>query len=221
MATRSSRLNKEAMMTKTYSRGALLVAALTALAFVAQWAGAVTVPYPRFAHSYSIWFARAMDQCNPTNDGPGPTVTVVNTSGVPGFGCLQRNTTTDSSITMNFARLLINEHGRIGLLGAGLPFGARVKLQLTLRATRKVNKTKHPPGSNQSVTFEDLPVTCGTAPYYFPVRSNGVVVAITNLQTCLGALQGEQAVGTNIEVLDAALVNADTGQVFGVPGIVR
>ncbi len=207
-------------MTKTYSRGALLVAALTAMAFMAQWAGAATVPYPRFAHAYTIWFARAMDQCVPANDGPGPTVTVVGPN-LPVTGCLQANSTTDNLITMNFARLLINEHGRIGLLGAGLPFGARVKLRLTLRNTNKTAHTKHPPGSNKSVTFEDLTVTCPNTLFGFPVRSNGVVVGITSLATCVGADFGEVTPGANVEVLNAELLNADTGQVFAVPGIVR
>ncbi len=191
---------------------------LAALMATVQSALAQTQPAPRIARDYEVWLARAMDPCVLTNDGPGPTVTVVSTSNVPAFGCLQQNTATDSNIGLNFARVRVSQRGRVGLFAGGLTVGDLVAVRLDLRVTRAVNKTKHPPGSNKSVTFTDLPVVCPS----FAARPGGAVAAATDLATCLGANSGLAATGgTNIEILDAALINANTGKVIGVPGVVR
>lgn len=193
---------------------------LAALMATVQSALAQTQPSPRIARDYEVWLARAMDPCNLANDGPGPTVTVLNTSGVPAFGCLQQNVITDSNIGLNFARLRVSQRGRVGLFAGGLTVGDLVAVQLTLRVTRAVNKVKHPPGSNKSVTFTDVPVTCPS----FAARPSGAVAATTDLTTCLGAnsgLAGFTGGRTNIEIIDAALINANTGKVIGVPGVVR
>lgn len=165
------------------------------------------------------WMARAVDECNPA------TISVTSPN-VPGGGCLQANTVTDSGITMSFARVIVNARsGRILVFGRGLPFGARVTLQLTLRVTRGGINVKHlpGPGSNKRVTFEDQVVTCpnlSSSPFGFPVRPSGALLGTADLASCLGVANSGLSAG-NIEVLGAELVNLDTGKVFARPGIER
>ncbi len=196
---------------------AISLAALTA---TVQSAFALTQPPPRIARDYTVWLTRAMDQCVLTNDGPGPTVSVVGQAGVPSAGCLQQNSVTDNTIGLNFGRLTVSQRGRVGLFAAGLTAGDQVAVQLTLRVTRQVPHSKHPPGSNKSVTFTDTLVTCPA----FAARPNGALAAATDLATCLGpAASGlaAQTGSTNIEILDAAVINAISGKAIGVPGVVR
>ncbi len=192
---------------------------LAALMATVQSAFAQTQPPPRIARDYTVWLTRAMDPCVLANDGPGPTVSVVGV-GLPSAGCLQQNSTTDNTIGLNFGRLTVSQRGRVGLFAAGLTAGDQVAVRLTLRVTRHVPHTKHPPGSNKSVTFTDILVTCPA----FAARPNGALAAATDLATCLGpAASGlaAQTASTNIESLDAAVINAISGKAIGVPGVVR
>jgi hypothetical protein len=173
---------------------------------------AQTAPFPTAARNYTAWMARAMDQCSPT------TVSVVSTPGLPTTGCYQANSTTDSVITMKYARLTVSSKtGKLALFGSGFPFGARVTTQLTLRVTKRTQATKHPPGP-KTVTFEDVTVQCPNTPFWFVARPNGSVLGSVRLSDCLttpGLATG------NIEILDSALINVDTGKVFARPGILR
>ncbi len=213
-------------MKNIFTRGGMIVAAtMMSLAFLVADAGAV-VSLPRMAQSFSTYFARAYDPCVlPVDDGPGPVVTVVSPTNVPGIGCLSSNSATDSVLSMSYAKLLVNNRGRIGLFGAGFPFGARVKVQLSLRVTRKVGSVKHPLASNQMVTFQDVTILCPTSAFGFPVRPSGGVVGVTTLAACLGTsnagLAGVAGAPANIEVLGAQLINLDNSLPLANPGIVR
>jgi len=197
------------------SAGIALGCAVLGLAVLVQQVSAAQAPFPRFSRFYITWFARAMDPCSPTS------VSVV-TPGLPAGGCLQANAATDSSITMNFARLIVNRRGRLALLGVGLPFGARVKVELKLRVTKANLQVKHPPGSNKRVTFQDITIQCPPTPFGFVAGPRGTIAQATTLANCLGTSASDLASPTsNIEVLDSALINVDTGLVFARPGVVR
>jgi len=109
----------------------------------------------------------------------------------------------------------------VTLFGAGFKSGQRTKVRLTLRVTKKNLSTKHPPATN-NVTFADTTVDCGNQiAGCFTARANGVVAGKQSMAECL--TQNGQPVGLaqeNIQIVDAALVNCDTGKVFGVPGYI-
>ena len=212
-------------MKKICTRGGMIVVTtIMSLAFLVQDAGAI-VAFPQVAQAYRTYFARAYDQCVPSADGPGPTVTVVaQVPSVPSVACLAQNSATDTVLTMRYALLLVNNRGRVGLFGTGFPFGGRVKVQLNLRVTRKVTNVKHPPSANAKVTFVDLTITCPTTAFGFPVRPSGGVVGTTTLASCLGGNSGLAGVGgspANIEILGAQIINVDTGLPLATSGIVR
>src|ERR1043166_3941566 len=141
-----------------------------------------------------------MDQCT------SPPTFVLD-PGLPSMGCVQANSTTDSTITMGFARGAVNRRGRIGVIGAGFPSFARVKIQLLLRVTRGNLHVKHPPGSNKKVTFQDVTITCPTTPFGFVASSRGSIAQATTLADCLGpGRSGLADPPSNIEILDAALI---------------
>src|SRR5512140_3218989 len=75
-----SSMNKEALMKKTYTLGALIVAAL--IATYAPQANAATAAFPRLARTYQTWFARAMEPCTLSAN----VVSVVGAN-LPSFGC--------------------------------------------------------------------------------------------------------------------------------------
>jgi hypothetical protein len=204
------------MREATLKGGTTFAIFLVALALLATPAGAQTVPFPKLARYYITWMARAMDQCT------APTLSVVNPPGEPP-ACPQVNSTTDNILTLGFARLAVTARGRIGLFATGLPFTARVRIQLTLRVTRTVTTVKHPPGSNKRVTFQDVIVQCpppATSPFGLVANGRGAIAARMTLESCLSP-NTTLATG-NIEILDSALLDIDNGnKVFAVPGILR
>jgi hypothetical protein len=93
-----------------------------------------------------------------------------------------------------------------------------------LRITRRGTVTKHPPGTNQTVTFTDVSVDCPLSPDAFTVRPNGAVGASTDFTACLAPNTGLAAGTTfpnNIEILGASLVSVVTGKEMGRTGVVR
>jgi len=170
------------------------------------------VVFPNSAHKYTATFARAMDECNPT------TLSVSAPAFLPGTGCLQTNSVTqDNTLAWNYARVVIQDTGRISLIGRGFPFGARVFLELTLRVTRSGVSTNM---GLQSVTFPNVTVDCANTPVGFVANWNtGAISGHTTLADCLGSNSGLAGPNVNIEVISAALLNGDNGdKVFAVPG---
>lgn len=170
--------------------------------------------FPTLARGVSVWMARAMDQCDPA------TLSVFG-SGLPSGGCLQANTVTNSTLTMNFAKVRITQRGRISLYGTGFTLGDVLRVRLTLRVTKAGQIVKHlpGPGTNKSVTFVDQVVDCPQDPDAFTVRPNGAVAQSTDLGACL-APNGALANG-NIEILNVELVEATSGATVGQTGMVR
>jgi hypothetical protein len=177
---------------------------------------AQTVPFPTAARKYSAWMVRAMDECNPS------TVSVAPVAGLPTTGCLQTNSMTDSAIGMKTARLTVNSiTGKLTLLGTGFQFGSRVTTQLTLRVTKPGQSTKHPPVA-RTVTYQDVTVMCPNMPFWFVARPSGVLAGSAKLSDCLAANDFATGLSSgNIEILDSALINIDTGKIFARPGILR
>jgi hypothetical protein len=205
------------MREATTKGGTTFAVILAALALLAASASAQTAPFPKLARFYVAWMVRAMDQCT------APSLTVVNPSMVPPAACPQANSTTDNTLTMGFARLAVSARGRIGLFVTGLPFTARVRIQLTLRVTRVVGQVKHPPGSNKRVTFQDVTIQCpppATSPFGLVANGRGAIASRMTLESCLSP---NTALATgNIEILNAALLDIDnSNKVFAVPGILR
>ncbi len=205
-----------------------LIGVLVAL----QPAHAVTfVAFPTKALNYTTWMARAMEKCSPAS------VSVVSPAApndVPSSGCVQSNgTTTDNSVspgaTMNFAKLAVkktvNHLGRITLFGRGFDGGQRMKVQLVMRVTKQGVQTKHPPIAKNNVTFEDFTVQCGNSPSTgcFTANINGAVSGSMSLRDCLTQNSQEPAglANGNIQILDSALVNCDTGKIIATPGILN
>src|SRR5262245_32406488 len=94
-----------------------LSAAVAATVLVASAAHAQNAPFPTTARRYTSWMARAMDQCVPSG---------ISVLGAAAGACLQANSVTDDTITMNFARIVVNSRtGRVVLFGRGFPAGAR------------------------------------------------------------------------------------------------
>lgn len=165
------------------------------------------------AFAYSATFARAMDECNPT------TLTVSAPAHLPADGCQRANVVTqDDTLTWNYAKVIIQDSGRITLIGRKFPFGQRAFLELTLRVTRSGVSTNM---GSQSVTFPDVTVDCGDTPVGFVAnRNTGAISGHTTLTACLGASNsGLAGPNVNIEVISSALLDPDSGNlVFGVPG---
>jgi len=188
-------------------------------------AGAQPVAFPTKALGYNVWLARAMDPCN-------PAVVSVTSAGSPAAGCFQSNTATDGQVSpgakMSYARLsvsrTVNHRGRIRVFGSGFYGGQRMKVQLTLRVTKTGQTTKHPLQNGKRVTFEDVTVQCGSNSITgcFTANLRGNVAGSMALDDCL--TQNAQPTGLvsgNIQIVDSALVNCDTGKVFATPGILN
>lgn len=173
------------------------------------------VQFPTLARNYSAWMARAMDECTPAG------LTVL-TPGVPGQGCIGAHLVTDDEMTMTWARLVVSgKTGKVKVFGRGLVPGSRVKVQLSLRITKTGVFTKHPPSSNQKVTFADFVLLCADQPFGFVVTSGGVLAGSADLATCL-APNGPLATASNIEIVEAGLVNHDNSdRLFARSGILR
>ncbi len=203
-------------MTASRFVGAMAVSLLGAVVLQSQAAQAQLAPYPSKARSYKVYMARAMDECI------GPFVTVVNPGAVG--ACAQANTVTDSSITGAIKALLNITSGNSGvkmsLVGSGFtPPAQRVAVRLTLRTT---NTLGSPSGSK---TYEDVTVDCGsvaggTCGHYFPSDPSGRINGRTTLADCAAGntLSSDLAAG-NIEFLDTALINCDSGKVIARPGL--
>lgn len=185
------------------------VASLVAVASSA----AAQVTFPKLSRGMSTWMARAMDRCNPA------TATVL-TSGSPPTGCLQTNVVTDDELLMQyFLKLKITPTGKIVLNGKGFTLGDVLRVRLTLRVTKNNVNTQ---GGPASVTFPDITVDCPKPPDDgFAARPSGWIVGRSNLAACLAPHTGLTGGDVNIEIVDVAAVNAQTGRVVAVPGLVR
>jgi hypothetical protein len=168
------------------------------------------VPFANPARAYTSWMARAMDECT------SPSVTVTS-PGLPTAACPQVNVATDSDLLMRYTRVAFSSRtGSVRVVGTGYQAGARVKVQMTVRVT-KPNQSVLPSGT-KSITFPDVTAQCPTGAFGIPVNLNGGLQGSFKLADCLPS--SGLATG-NIEVLDLALINVDTGEVLGHPGFVR
>ncbi len=196
---------------------AFLVATLQTQAARAQLA-----PYAhKSAKRYVVTLARAMDECVPGNQ-----VTVVNPGNVG--ACFQANTDTDSFTGLKWGFLEIAKHGndtRIRLNSRGFtPPRQAVGVQLKIRTTNST--TSSPPPASK--TYEDLDIVCGpwtvgsSCGHYFLTSEFGGILGSQTLSECLAAnnLSTAPASG-NIELLDAALINCDTGKVIAKAGVIK
>lgn len=218
------------MRKHVFSRMAAIAALSVCSLIGARTTHAATASFPTKARDFRSWMVRAYDQCSPS----GLSIT--------GFGpsngaCLAANSTTDNQppadalgATMTFSRLVVRRfpalnagQGKIKLFGRGFQSGQRVKVRLTLRSTRIVTATKHPPAGNQKVTFADVTITCGNQNAgCFVGRPSGTISGSQLLSDCLTANgQSTGLAGQNVQIVDAALVNCDTNKVFAVPGILN
>ncbi len=205
-----------------------IVAGCLGSALAAQPSSAADIRFPTKARTYTAWMVRAFDQCIPS----GTTVVGL---GLPSVGCIA--TVSDPlppgaplGATMNFAKLTLRRFpgsfggdGRIKLTGRGFQGGQRVSVRLTLRTTRSGVATLHPPTSNSTVTFVDTTIDCGNqSANCFVARQNGAIAGSQTLKDCL-VRNGEQPGLTreNLQVIDAALINCDTGLTVAVPGILN
>jgi hypothetical protein len=214
----------------------MLAACIVVSAHQAPAAGVFDAP--KIARSYTTWMARAFDQCNPA------TLSVVS-PGLPTGGCAASHTVTDDMNRCDFAKLTISgTPAKIRLLARNCLCGSRIRVELSLRVT-KPNVTTKQKGLSD-VTFEDRTIECGPLPgppngsgndspngYFtalsgkcssaFPCPSGfcGNVATSMSLADCLGNSLKGLSTG-NIEILDAALLDADNGNaVFMTPGIFR
>jgi len=197
-------------------RMTVAVGSLLALCMMCEPTWAQTVRFPMIARSYVAWMVRAFDQC------AVPNVTAISGSGLPTSGCLATNLTSDSTITMGFARLIVSTRSRRAVLyGRGFHFGDRVRLQLTLRVSQNGVNTKSL--GKKNVTYSDITVHCPSptsAPFGFVARLNGAIVATADLATQCDTPTGLAA--GNIEIVNAALLNIDNAnKPFAVPGVLR
>ncbi len=228
-------------MRKLLTTGGIILAAT----LMARGAGAqvFTDDLPKLARSYSVWMARAFDQCSPA------TISVT-TPMVPTGGCVPSHILTSDMNLCRYAKLTVGSNpARVRLLAVGCKCGSRIAVRLTLRVTKGGLNVKHPPGTNKAATFEDLTIICGPLPgpangvandspngyftaisshcnnaYPCPSASCGNVASGISLADCLGtSLKGLAGGGpANIEIRDAALLDRDNGDLpFMTPGILR
>jgi hypothetical protein len=177
--------------------------------------------FPSRARLYSTHMARAFDVCTPG----GLTVLTPN---LPASGCVAANSVTDNTTLMNWARLTVSKTGRIKLVARGFTFGDAVRVRLHMRITRRGVLTKHPPSTNNTVTFSDVIVDCPPSPDAYVVRPNGAIGAATTLASCLApnaglasGLTNGNTLPNNIEILGASLVSVLSGKELARSGIVR
>jgi hypothetical protein len=169
---------------------------------------------------YQTTFVRANDECIPMN-----AITVVNPGGIN--ACAQTNVVTSSLSGWSTARLRMtrtsNRGANLTLRGTGFLAPAaptKVGLQLVLRTT---NNQGAPAGNK---TYEDQTIICGTTAgsmcgTYFAAGSDGKFkLNRLLLNDCLTANNLNLTVGTGlVEVVDAALIDCDTGKQFAAPGL--
>jgi hypothetical protein len=197
------------MMKKVWIRGTLVC--LTVLTFVAGFTtdtAAVTINFPKNARRFLTTFSRAFDECT------SPTLTVTDPPHLPATGCVAANATTQdlSAFPMSIAKLIVKSNGKIVLFGGGFNPGARVQVELKLRVTKS---------GTPNVTFEDVTVTCDGNPQ-FTAYATKKIIGHDTLANCLGpSLSGLAGPDANIEILEANLIDVDTGEYFGTPGTTR
>jgi hypothetical protein len=205
-----------------------LVAALGFLGLAVHPSWAVDARFPTKALNFTTWMVRAFNQCTPSG------LTVI-TSNLPSTGCPA--VVSDDippgdplGATMQNAKLQVRRFpgytggdGRIKVTGKGFQAGQRIKVRLTFRTTRSQVATKHPPSTNNSVTFSDTTIECGVGPgNCFVARSSGVLVGTQTLSACLTQNgQGTGLARENVQIIAASLVNCDTGDTVAVPGILN
>ena len=195
------------------------MAAAALLALVVAQAQAQITGVPVKAKTYSVNFARAFDACT------GSFVTVVSPGSVG--ACTPANSITDSTVAaINTASLKIGVNAKngpkLGLKAKGIaPTTTKIGLRLTLRTS---NAQGSPTGSK---TYQDETVICGdmaggTCGRFFVVEANGKVSGKETLKDCLDKNNLPETLASgNIELLDAALLNCDTGKVIAVPGLLQ
>jgi hypothetical protein len=169
---------------------------------------AASATFPKLARSYITMYSRAYDQCMT------PTLSVSAPPNLPATACPATHTVTqdETVFPMSIAKLRINNTGKIILFGGGFPIGARVKIELTLRVSQNL--------PNRTVTYEDKTVQCGNGGFGFVAYPRDKIVGKTTLAACLGpGLSTLASKGSNIEILEAKLLDSDTGEYFGTPGI--
>ena len=191
-----------------------------------QAALAVSAP-PTKAASFITWMVRAYDQCSPMG------LTVLGGGGAAACIAANAGTDDDSTVlgaTMKFAKITVRRFpgvagglGRVKVIGRGFKVGQRIQVQLTLRTTRTNRIVKHPPGTGKTVTFVDTTIVCGNNNVgCFVARPSGAVAGTETLQACLAQSGASASLGSeNIQIVDAALLNCDTGKIFAVPGVLN
>ncbi len=212
--------------------GAMAAVLVSVVLLAGSVSAAGPAPYANFVQTsyYRTWLARAMDECT------ADTVTVTDPStGLFLGACPQTNSMTDdSSAKMKYALLTVTRYGhplnaKVKILGGGFDPLKKVKVQLTLRVTRNFSHVSPlvpgTPVPGYSVTFADVTIQCGNVSGgCFVARSTsaGTLAGSQALKDCL-AQNGESTAldSGNIEVLDAALIDCDSGKVMAVPGIIE
>ncbi len=193
----------------------LLSAAIVGTGFTHSAEAAVL--FPKKSKSYTVWMARAFDECIPSG------LTVVGL-GLPSTGCLSANTVTDNTTAASYAKVRLTHKGKIKVVGRGFSFGDTVRVRLHLRVTKEHISTLHPPNAAARVTFADATIDCPPAPGAFAVRPNGSIITSTNLSSCFGvnsSLAGGTTYPTNIEIMGASVIHAVSGKELLRSGIVR
>ena len=217
-------------------KGFLLIGSMAAIAFVAgaAWAAAPTptpkVPIPsKGAALYKANMVAAMEPCDPL------TGVTLHIKGPAGGKQALAGCDTVASDTLRFAKAqltLKKHHGKLMLNAQGLPVGKQVQIGLTLNSSRE--KANFWEGNELDVTYLPLELTCpGAAP--FKADPKGKIVQSIYLNNCTPLLSPlavdpitgggggaeEKTLDLNIEVLDAVLIDVDTGKVFARAGIAR
>jgi hypothetical protein len=176
---------------------------------------------------YQVYFTRAYDECT--------SMTVMTPGSVN--NCPAAHVTTNPPnlgwSKAKFKMSVSNSKGtKLALTGKGFltPAPTKIGLQLTLRVTNQANLFA--PGMD--TTYQDETIICGTTSggmcgQYFAPDTDGKIKGSSSkmlLSQCVtdNGFSGQsvtQLSTGNIEVVDAALVDCDTGKVFGTPGVVQ
>lgn len=207
----------------------VVVVGLGALVVVSQPAFALDAPYATFKKTklYQVAMVRAMDPCTPDP---------LNPSEVRNDFCPQSNSET-AGLLVKFgdAKLAVKQAkqddcANTGKCGAtikltGHGFGATkdIIVWLKLRVTQL-----YPKAGTASVTYADFSIDCGP----FTSKTNGNMAGTQNLSECLSNNLAVDGLGIgawpavdagrqtgNIQILDSALKDSDTGKVLATPGI--
>jgi hypothetical protein len=244
MMSKGARVMRKGIMLVGLVTGIAFVAATA-------WAAAAPTPTPVIpapssgAPLYKVAFVAAMAPCDPEDPG---TVTLHARGSAGGklelLGCEEAFSDPISGDTLRIKKgqLLLKKHsGKIILNVQGLPVGQKVQLGLELKSTRQWPATWETGLGVAAVATMPLEVIC-------PVQTaddKGKVIEKTYLDQCAPILGGtsytvkkvdpigppppggsefkasQGGTALNIEVLDATLLDVDTGKVFARAGITR